>query len=85
MSCGSAICSQSQIQALAVPAFTFARPSLLDIPRRDHLRALWAALSRLEERHRQRLALAELDDRLLADIGVSRTHARHEASKPFWQ
>jgi uncharacterized protein YjiS (DUF1127 family) len=42
-------------------------------------------VTHLEDRRRQRLALAELDDRLLADIGVSRTQARREASKPFWQ
>jgi uncharacterized protein YjiS (DUF1127 family) len=42
-------------------------------------------LLRLEDRRRQRLALAELDERLLADIGVSRTQARNEADKPFWR
>lgn len=35
------------------------------------------------ERSRQRRALAELDDRMLCDIGVTRSQAR-EASKPFW-
>ncbi len=84
MSCGSA-CSRSQIQTLAVPAFALARPSLLDIPWRDRLRAGWMILLRLEGRRRQRLALAELDDRLLADIGVSRTQARNEADKRFWR
>ena len=90
MSCGSASCSQSQIQALAVPALTSARPSFvgipcLDIPWRDRLRAAAMILLRLEDRRRQRLALAALDDRLLADIGVSRARARHEADKPFWR
>lgn len=33
---------------------------------------------------RQRHDLAGLDDRLLADIGVTRAQARHEACKPFW-
>ena len=84
MSRGSASCSQS-FQALAVPAFPLTRPSFLDTPWRDRLRAAWMSLLRLEDRRRQRLALAELDDRLLADIGVSRTQARHEASKPCWQ
>ena len=39
------------------------------------------------ERRRQRQALgeiAELDDHLLADIGLSQDAARREASKPFW-
>ena len=34
-------------------------------------------------RHRQRQDLAVLDDRLLADIGVTREAALHEAGKPF--
>ena len=83
MSCGSTTCSQSQI--LAVPALTLARPAFLDIPWRDHLGAAWMSVLRLEDRRRQRLALAELDDRLLADIGVSCAQARHEAEKPFWR
>ncbi len=33
---------------------------------------------------RQRRALAELDDRMLRDIGVTRSQARREAAKPFW-
>lgn len=36
------------------------------------------------EMARQRRQLAELDDRMLADIGVSRSEARHESAKPFW-
>ena len=34
---------------------------------------------------RQRRALAELDKRLLQDIGISSADARHEAQKPFWR
>jgi uncharacterized protein YjiS (DUF1127 family) len=37
------------------------------------------------ERRRQRQALIELDDRLLADIGLSIQQACHEAAKPFWK
>ena len=33
----------------------------------------------------QRRALAELDDRLLRDIGVTRYDAAQEAKKPFWR
>ncbi|UIJ71517.1 DUF1127 domain-containing protein [Aurantimonas sp. HBX-1] len=36
------------------------------------------------QRHRQRTALASLDDRLLADVGLSRDTARGECRKPFW-
>ena len=85
MSCASTTCSQSQIQSFAVPAFTLARPSFLDIPWRDRLRAAWMSVLRLEDRRRQRLALAELDDRLLADIGVSRPRAHRESGKPCWR
>lgn len=38
-----------------------------------------------QARHDQRIALSELDDRLLKDIGVNRVRARHEAAKPFWR
>ena len=37
------------------------------------------------ERMRQRRALAQLDDRLLDDIGLTRDDARRETSKWFWQ
>lgn len=37
------------------------------------------------ERTRQRRRLARLDDRLLADLGLSRVDAEQEARKPFWR
>jgi uncharacterized protein YjiS (DUF1127 family) len=37
------------------------------------------------ERSRQRRALAELDDRLLRDIGLTRDEARRECANPFWR
>jgi uncharacterized protein YjiS (DUF1127 family) len=36
------------------------------------------------ERSRQRRRLAQLDDRLLRDIGIDRIAAMEEVSKPFW-
>lgn len=36
------------------------------------------------ERSQQRRALARLDERLLADIGVNRSQAEHESNKPGW-
>jgi uncharacterized protein YjiS (DUF1127 family) len=42
----------------------------------------WA---RCSARLRQRQALAQLDDRLLNDIGVTRQQAIGEAAKPFWK
>jgi uncharacterized protein YjiS (DUF1127 family) len=41
-------------------------------------------LAAAQARQRQRRRLAELDDRALADIGLSRAEARFEAEKPFW-
>ena len=37
------------------------------------------------ERSRQRRRLAQLDDRLLRDIGLDRVAAMKEAYKPFWR
>jgi uncharacterized protein YjiS (DUF1127 family) len=39
----------------------------------------WAAL------RRERLELAELDDRMLRDIGIDRITARREVDRPFWE
>lgn len=35
-------------------------------------------------RQRTRRALAQLDDRMLSDIGITREQALREAGKPFW-
>jgi uncharacterized protein YjiS (DUF1127 family) len=49
---------------------------LLDIP---------ATCRRMSERQRQRRALLELDDRMLADIGVSRAQALRTGRRPWWR
>jgi uncharacterized protein YjiS (DUF1127 family) len=49
------------------------------------LRAAWRLLGRWSARRRQRADLADLDTRLLADIGVSPQEARREAATPFWR
>jgi uncharacterized protein YjiS (DUF1127 family) len=36
-------------------------------------------------RHRQRYDLAQLDDRMLRDMGISRLDADRESHKPFWR
>jgi len=41
--------------------------------------AIWVA------RARQRRDRAQLDDRLLRDVGISRAAAAREARKPFWR
>jgi len=54
----------------------------------DPARFFLASLQSLQlwyERSRQRRRLAELDGRLLQDIGIDRVAAVKEASKPFWR
>ncbi|MEQ8813983.1 MAG: DUF1127 domain-containing protein [Thalassobaculum sp.] len=48
------------------------------------LSAPFAVLATWGERLKQRATLAEMDDRMLQDIGVDRSVARAEADKPFW-
>jgi uncharacterized protein YjiS (DUF1127 family) len=48
---------------------------------RERRRQLWIEL----EKARQRGLLKDLDDRMLADIGVTREQADRETSKPFWK
>lgn len=67
--------------ALPAPRASSHRPA-------RHGRTVAAAahvLRRWCERRMQRRALGELDDRLLADIGVTRTQAEAERNKPFWR
>jgi uncharacterized protein YjiS (DUF1127 family) len=44
-----------------------------------------AAFMRWYDRYLQRRALAELDDRMLRDIGLTRSQAEREIRKPFWR
>ncbi len=60
------------------------RAELLGIALGGALGRLWLRLRRYLDRSRQHHALAELDDRLLNDIGVSRAAATREAAKSFW-
>lgn len=59
--------------------------------RRRPLPAVWplgwvvGTLLAWQRRLCERDALAALDDRLLADIGLTRAQARREAGKPFWR
>jgi len=38
-----------------------------------------------QRRHKDRMHLMALDDRLLRDIGISPADVDREASKPFWR
>lgn len=51
-------------------------------------RAVFAVLATLmtwQARADERQQLASLDNRMLADIGMTRAEARYESSKPFWR
>ena len=37
------------------------------------------------ERHEQRARLAEMDSRILRDMGLDQVDAMNEAAKPFWR
>ena len=45
---------------------------------------LWARLTQMVETRRTRRLLADMDDRMLADIGMDRARARAEADRPAW-
>jgi uncharacterized protein YjiS (DUF1127 family) len=47
--------------------------------------AAFDALLTWQRRHKDRMHLMALDDRLLHDIGISLADVEHEVSKPFWK
>lgn len=49
------------------------------------LGALRALLREWRHRSRSRRELAELDEHLLKDVGITRDQARTEIDKPFWR
>jgi uncharacterized protein YjiS (DUF1127 family) len=59
-----------------------ARPAT---PWRDIARGTLRLIALWHERGRQRQALASLDERLLRDIGITRSQAARECNKPFWR
>lgn len=59
--------------------------SALSIRLSGFLAAIASAYSTWHERSIQRRALARLDDRMLRDIGISRSDVEQEVEKPFWQ
>ena len=48
------------------------------------LREAWLSMVNMMHVRSTRRLLAEMDQRLLADIGLGRGDALHEASRPFW-
>ena len=77
MSCGSTTCTPS----VPLDSYTHAATRrALHVPS-PFAWGSWRAYDRWQQRH----ALLELDDRLLADIGLTREDALREARKPFWR
>ncbi len=69
----STVPSASYRGASRKPGFAVRIGALLDVA------AKW------QERRRQRMALAAMDDHMLCDIGLSRADVEHEVQKPFWR
>lgn len=53
-------------------------------PARISVGGVWAAVRTMIRARETRRLLAEMDGRMLADIGVSPAQAHMEASRPFW-
>jgi uncharacterized protein YjiS (DUF1127 family) len=51
----------------------------------DGLESVVDILLTWQRRHKDRMHLMALDDRLLRDIGISTADVDREASKPFWR
>ncbi|WP_019341378.1 DUF1127 domain-containing protein [Stutzerimonas stutzeri] len=49
------------------------------------LHAIWRQLRLWQRRLRTRQQLAALDERQLADVGISQSERLEELSKPFWR
>jgi uncharacterized protein YjiS (DUF1127 family) len=78
MSCGSTNCPSTNYIETAPPSFPSLKWSWKSPP-------AWLIRTALKcERRHQRRQLLELDDRLLADIGISRQQAVEEALKSSW-
>jgi uncharacterized protein YjiS (DUF1127 family) len=77
----STLSSVREIARTDTPSFTFGRAFALIAG--TVVVGVEALVTRAEVR-KSRRQLAELDDRLLRDIGLDRGVARHEASKGFW-
>lgn len=63
------------------------RPSAPPLGRRASGFALRSVLERVENwlgKRRSRLALLQLTDEQLRDVGISRDEARREGLRPFW-
>ena len=77
----STLSSVREIARADIPSFTLGRA--LSLVAGTVAVGVEALFNRAEVR-KSRRQLAELDDRLLRDIGLDRATARYEGSKGFW-
>jgi uncharacterized protein YjiS (DUF1127 family) len=78
MPCGSTTCNSTNTLDAALPSFP-------DLGWSWKIPLAWlAGIARGWERRNQYRQLLELDDRLLADIGVSRTAAKEARRSPLY-
>ena len=70
---------------IALPGYFHAVGTVRARPARQVARVILATLEGWAERHRQRRALLDLDERMLKDIGLSRAEVYQEGMKPFWR
>jgi uncharacterized protein YjiS (DUF1127 family) len=61
------------------------QPKVRTAPRGVALARLDAVIRQWRDRAREREALAQMSDRELRDIGLSRTDILGELAKPFWR
>ncbi len=47
-------------------------------------RSVWARLGAMIQARHTRHLLMDMEPRMLADIGIGRSEAMHEANRPFW-
>ena len=77
----SSLSSVREIARTEAPSFSFGRAMALLAG--SVVVGVEALMTRAELR-KSRHQLAELDDRLLRDIGIDRSRARFEADKGYW-
>ena len=77
----STLSSARAIARAELPSFSFGRA--LALVAGTVVVGVEALMTRAEL-HRSRRQLAELDDRMLRDIGIDRARARFEADKGYW-
>jgi len=76
--------AQAFDQAAGIPPLRSGAPTGAEQMRR-RIGGIVRTISLWIERSKQRHAVAELEDHLLHDVGLSRGAARREAAKPFWK